>query len=228
VTVSGDAKLEIRTDRGAALEGKVEAEGGSALPAGLRLTVYEVEYAAPVAAGASTSGPSFNVGADGRVAIASLLGPKIFRVSGLPDGWALRGIWLDDSEVTDVAVDLKSTAAPRQLRVVVTTRGAAISGTVTVGGRPLPEARVLIFPDDEARWNGPSSRFVKSALAASDGRFALRGLLPAKYRVAAFDYIEDNAWNDPDLLRTFKGRSETIEIAEGDNRTLTLTSRGEP
>jgi hypothetical protein len=136
---------------------------------------------------------------------------------------------LDGAEVTDAATDLRSTASPRALRIALTNRTAALGGSVTDDRqRPLAAARVVIYSDDESRWGGLSSRFVKTALAALDGRFAIRGLLPGKYRVAAFDYLEDNAWNDPDVLRSLRERSETIEIAEGDNRTLTLTSRGEP
>ena len=54
------------------------------------------------------------------------------------------------------------------------------------------------------------------------------GLLPGTYRVAALEYIEDESWNDPEVLRTLRGAAASVTLAEGARQELTLPLRARP
>ena len=222
--------LTLRTARGATLTGAIEvdADGAPLSLAGLQVLAHEAEFELPNPAGPA-SGPAAataaTVTADGRFTMPSLFGPRLLRTSRLPQGWALKAVWLDEQEITDSVYDFRAGDAPRTLRLVVTNRTGSVAGAVTgERGRPVGDARVVVFADDERKW-GPWSRFVRSVAVSAEGRFTLEGLLPGDYRVCAVESLEDDAWTDPSVLRGLLPMAVLLAVAEQTSQTLTLTLR---
>ena len=129
--------------------------------------------------------------------------------------------------MTDRAADLSATEKTRRLKMIVTNRTGRLAGSITHRDRePLaPDARVVVFAADEGRWAAPS-RFVAVAVPESNGRFSLEGLLPASYLVAVADDLDDDFWQDPEVLRRLTGRATLVTLAAGDSMTVALTTGG--
>jgi protocatechuate 3,4-dioxygenase beta subunit len=231
LTVSGGAdvtNLTLTTARGATIEGRIDIEGGAAGPpvSAVRVvaTPAEFELPNPNPTGAP-SVPRAPVAANGAFMFSSLFGPRIFRITGLPDGWALTNVWLGDRDIIDAATDFRVTAGAVPLRIVITGAAGRLSGTVrTARNRAAARVRVVVFPEDTHQWT-TQSRFIATALTAPDGTFAFGSLLPGNYLVCALEYLDENAWTDPDVLRQLRAIASPLSIAKHDKQTVTLTLR---
>jgi hypothetical protein len=150
-------------------------------------------------------------------------GPFLFRVLGLPDGWALGAVRLDDKDITDVPWDVPT--GGRQiggLKIVLTRKIGRISGSVVdEANRPTTNAAIVVFADDETLWM-PGSRFVRTMRPDRDGRFAMTGLPPGTYRAIAREYVEEGQWEDPAFLEAARDAAVKFILDEGSLHTLTL------
>ena len=226
ITIAGQdvTGVTATTAKGAVLDGLVECEGDCALPPGLRLAALETEFELP-GGGLPAPGAETPIGAGGRFTVNGLFGRRVLRLAGLPAAWALKSVSLDGADISDAAVDFRAGSAPRPLRVVITSKTASVSGTVTnARGRPGVNSTVVVFPDDERQW-GATSRSVRIASAGADGRFDVQGLLPGKYLAAAVDSLEEGAWNDPDELRRLRGSATSVSLAASESQTVSLRVR---
>ena len=82
-------------------------------------------------------------------------------------------------------------------------------------GRSAPNAAVVVFGADPARWY-PESRFVQYA-AATNGAFTVQGLPPGDYLAAAVARtrdLDDGAWQDRTILAELARRAVRITLAE--------------
>jgi len=163
------------------------------------------------------------VGADGTFVIPNVPGSRLFRLSGLPEGWVVSSVRLGDSDITDVPTDVKPTEPPVELVVVVTNNTGAINGVVTdARKRPVPNGRVVVFPEDERQWTA-RSRFVKAALSGIDGAYSIGSLVPGKYLGCALDWLDEGAWLDPDALRRLRAFASPVTVKGADRQTIALT-----
>ena len=238
ITASGDdlGEMVLRVERSADIAGTIEPDEPDVWehPPTVRVLTHAVAYDLPSPDGLldglmarANDAATTTAGPDGRFSLASVFGPTVFRLAGLPPGWALSAVWLDDQEVTDRAADLSATEKTRRLKMIVTNRTGRLAGTIARQDRePLaPDARVVVFAADESRWAAPS-RFVAVAVPESNGRFSLEGLLPASYLVAVADDLDDDFWQDPEVLRRLTGRATLVTLAAGDSMTVALTTGG--
>ena len=77
--------------------------------------------------------------------------------------------------------------------------------------QPAAGATVVLVPDGERR-SRPD--LFRSASADDSGRFALRGIPPGDYRLLAWEDVEPGAWLEPDFLRDYERRGETLSVGE--------------
>ncbi len=216
LTVAGQdlTDLVVSTTRGAPVRGHVTVAAGS-LPPGRTLEVRAVptEFELPSLPGEPPLTTPATVAADGAFSFDHLFGPTLFRVTGLPPGWALERVSVDEAVVTDTPVDLRG-ATPRQVQIIVTSRTTTLSGSVRDdAGQPAGRARVVVFADDATMW-GWRSRWIGSAEADANGRYALEGLLPGAYRVVAVPFLEDHSWRDPLILNRLHPVAAPITLRE--------------
>lgn len=223
LTVAGEdiANLAVVTTKGSSAVGRLAFEGGSK-PANLqsiRITANPDFAEGPMMVGASggTAKP------DGTFELKGLAGHRIIRVANLPQGWALKSVRLNGTDITDSGVDFKAGEQISNLEIVLTSRTTEITGGVTTAsGEPTKDYTVVVFSDDPDQWTIPMSRWVAGARPDQDGRFKISNMPPGSYYAVALDYIESGAWGDPDLLDRLKTRARRFTLSEGQTETLDL------
>lgn len=154
-------------------------------------------------------------------------GPFLFRLIGLPDGWYVRAVRLEDQDITDTPWDVPT--GGRQiggLTIVVTQRMARVAGTVADGrGKPTAAAAVVVFPEEPELWL-PYSRLIRVARPTPDGRFSIDGLPAGNYRAIARDTVEEGQWEDRAFLESVRDEAVRFVLVEGGMEHLSLKVSG--
>ena len=222
VTVSGEdlTGVTMVTSFGATLTGIVTSAQGSQakLPAtGLQVTAQQTTL------GRGMGARPARVGADGTFTLTSLFGPRLIRVNGLPQEWALDAVIVAGADVTDRPVDFQPTTKIEDVQIVLTDRVTQVAGTVSDGdGKPARDFTIVVFPEDEAKWAAPS-RHVRSARPDQEGRIKIRGLPPSdSYLAVAVDYLEEGGANDPGFLNGVRNRATRFRLGPGESATVSL------
>ena len=218
VVVNGEdiIGLTVVTGSGANIQGTIVAENGGRLPASrIRVTASSAQ------GNPATWTPRAEVNENGTFALEGMLGVYTLRFESLPAGWLVKSITANGLDVSDAAIEL----APNDrvsVRVELTDRITQVSGTV----RPTRDVRggtVVVFADEPSKWSS-SSRFVKTARVADDGRFTISGLPPhQRYLAVAVDYVEPGEAQSPEFLQRAKtAASASFGLAAGAQQALDL------
>jgi hypothetical protein len=155
--------------------------------------------------------------------LANLGGPFLFRTIGLPEGWMLGAVKLNDKDITDVPWDVPTGGQQiAGLKIVVTQKVGRVSGSVLDDtGKPTSGATIVVFADEENLWM-PSSRFVRTTRPDRDGRFSIAGLPAGTYRAMAREFVEDGQWDDRAFLEAARDAAAKFILGEGTSETITL------
>ena len=221
VTGSNVTDLVIRRGTGSTIRGRVTIESGSPIP----LTQIDLS---PIPTDADLSPLTGNppatakVNADGTFEIAGVSGPRRMTLMRAPPGWTLKGVRVNGIDVTDMPVPFGTRdQSVADMEVVLTGRGAEVSGSVTDSrGRLLTDCTVLVFATDPERWF-LESRFLKLSAPGADGVFRVRGLPDGQYFVAAVDRLQPGEWQDPQFLESLISGAAHVTLGEGQRLTVT-------
>jgi hypothetical protein len=105
------------------------------------------------------------------------------------------------------------------LEVVISANVATIEGIVVNShAEPVERAAVEVATSAEHRMQ---TEFPLGALSDATGHFHLRGLPPGKYVLLAFEDPEDDL-NDPEVMKKYEGKGESVTVEEGAKKTMTL------
>jgi len=153
-----------------------------------------------------------------------LHGPRRLELEQAPSGWILKAVHVNGVDVTDMPVPFGTEKESLDdVEIVVTSRGAQLSGTVVDGrGTQIPSYALLMFPVDRTLWY-PESRFFKRVAPDAEGRFQVV-MPPAGYLVAAVNPFDeqDDSWQDPDALDTLARLAMRIEAVEAARLAVTI------
>jgi Carboxypeptidase regulatory-like domain len=154
-----------------------------------------------------------------------------FVLTGLSDGQ----YWIDVSSKCDVCyiksatangidllekgIDVASGAAPSPIALVYSSNTGSVYGAVSnKDDLPAAGAYVIVVPE-VASPRRPES--TPSATTDQYGHFEIHGLPPGKYKAFAFDKQEVDA-EDPDFLKSFQDKAESVELSSSGRQTLRL------
>jgi protocatechuate 3,4-dioxygenase beta subunit len=228
VSVVGDDidGLVVTTSRGYSMSGRLIVEGSAANPAARRrvmVATYEVSAGAAVSGVLGATGSQ--VQEDLTFQIRGLIGTRVIRVVGLPEGWALRSVRLDGADVTDAGIEFRQ-GDVSDVEVIVTATPTRIDGTlVNEKGQPAGDRTVIVFSADTTRWSGFMNRYVTSSRAAADGTFRIAALPPGAYFAAVVEPVGDSEWMAPENLDRLRAAATKFILVEGEKKTLRLVLR---
>ena len=164
--------------------------------------------------------PPMRVAADGTFAMSDVTGTGVLRLHAAPPGVFLESVLLDGRDVTNVGMELAAYEG-RQLDVRLTVRSATIAGTAAAAGGSQNGFVAVAFPDDRQLWTPQTTR-IAAARADRQGRFAIQGLPPGRYLVAAVEQIADGEERDPELLDRLRRAATPVAIEHGQTANVAL------
>lgn len=167
---------------------------------------------------------------DGRFRLEGAFGRQYVRASvvgaGDRPGWQMEMVRLGGRDITDELIEF--TGAPVELEVVMTSRIAAVEGTVSWDKRGAAPPVVVVFAADEARWEMPT-RWVRATPVSDAGTFEIRGLPPGDDYLAVA--IENTAVADmlaPAALAGLRDVATRLRIERGGRHELALQAVPKP
>jgi protocatechuate 3,4-dioxygenase beta subunit len=219
-----DLALTVRP--GPTVSGRLVFEGASSAPvdpAGLNLSLVGT---APIPGVASTFRAA--VQPEGSFRVPSLApGSYVVRAEAAAsaDGarWFLKSAIVDGRDLADYPW-----AAPADgtelsgLVVIVSDRMAEIAGRlVDATGQPVTRYSIVVVTTDRALWL-PTARRIRAAQPATDGTFAMSGLPPGEYAIAAVEDLEEGDLSSEAFLSELLTSAVTLRVAEGESRRQDL------
>jgi protocatechuate 3,4-dioxygenase beta subunit len=106
------------------------------------------------------------------------------------------------------------------LEVTISSRGARVQGAVVdKDGLPAAGVSVVAVPDEARRTN---FRLFKEQTTDQYGKFDLHGLAPGSYKLFAWAGVERGEWEDENFLKPFEATGESVELQDGDLKTVNL------
>ena len=158
--------------------------------------------------------PSGKVGSDGSIRLTGVTpGLWSLSVEPLPPGLWIKTESFGNSDGVAEEVNV-SESGRGQLRVVLASNGAQVSGTVGKEGQPSRATVVLAPAVPELR----NFRHLYRVTNTSEhGLFVLRNVPPGTYKLFAYQEIEPFEWLDPELQRTVDGAAELITVGPGES-----------
>jgi Carboxypeptidase regulatory-like domain len=165
--------------------------------------------------------PAGKVQADGTFvtyASADIYNIDIF---GLPEDSYVESVRILDQDAADRVVDLTRFGGTwMRMDVTLNPNGGHIDGAVENGKHePVAGATVLLIPDISHR---KQLYLFRSVTTDRSGHFIIRGIVPGDYKLLAWEDVETGAWEDPEFLRDFEDRSQTVTIHSNGQESLNL------
>jgi hypothetical protein len=217
--------LMLVGSNGGVVRGRVTAEEGP-LPktSGIFITIGETyrNQPPPLLLGAFREGRSGPVVKDdGSFAIPNVFGRARFQLT-LPDGWMVKSITHQGRELSDEVLELKSGEEISGVEILITSRVTEAAGNVVnATGTALGDATVLVFPADPSRWY-ENARAIRATRPDQQGRWQIKALPSGDYLAVAMEYMEVDAWQDPEFLESLRRHGTKFTLADGGSQTVSL------
>src|SRR5262245_11379775 len=219
VSVTGEdvTTLTVGTAPGATASGRVVFEDGAAVNAPLFVRSITTVPGAP-----TFSNSSVGMNPDRTFELSGLAGRQTFRTGALPEGWFLKSVTHEGVDITDSGYDFRPGQHVSGLEIHLTRRATNLSGTVQdTRGDVVGDYTIVAFSTNSDRW-GYQTRFIRGARPDQSGKFTIRGLPPDEYFVVALEYVETGQEFDPEQLAAWKTLATTVELREGETKTVPL------
>jgi uncharacterized surface anchored protein len=209
----------VTVNPGIELHGEVRAdEPGTLDLARLRVMLRPAEQ---------FSGPYFGSMSNGAVSdngtfVLSQTSPDRYMVSlaGLPDGYYLKSVRMEEADTLEEGLDLTRGAAGL-IRIVVSAKAGQIEGAVTNEKQePVAGSTVVLIPTAPKRRE--QFQFHQTVTTDQSGRFTLKNLSPGDYKLYAWEDVETGAWMDPEFLQPVESKGKDVTIREGSRESVDL------
>jgi hypothetical protein len=214
--------VTVRTEPGTTIKGRLIVDGDAAplvgrAPFVVAAAVDEV-LPVPLPSARARVNPDFSFelqGARGRVQL---------RLTGMPEGWWTRSVRRGGADLTD-RFDVGDAAAIDGVEVIISTKPTGVRGTVKRPTGADVDAVVLLFAQDERRWEESMSAAGTTIVRpVEDGSFRTPTMRPGAYFAIALGTtdVRSDDLGDPDYLRELAPRATRIDVTEGQIPELAL------
>lgn len=218
---AGSVSGRIVTDDGTPL-----ALGGSTLGSGRNDTRLRVWLRA-VDPDSTFSG-SYNqdngrVRDDGTFDVTEVFGASRISVLPLPTGWAVKSIELEGKDYADVPLEVRNGQKVDGVTITISKNLPTLRGRLIDEKAQPAFGTVILFPQDTAKW-GEGSRLMRTTRPDPTGAFEIRLLPAGDYLLAAADYVQPGAADDPEFLKGLQeNAAQKITVGESSAPAITLT-----
>jgi hypothetical protein len=139
----------------------------------------------------------------------------------VPAGWFVKSIMLNGRDISVEPLDLADADAGG-IVVTFTDKLTTLTGTVTGAAGPDPTAEVVVFPADSMAWKeiGVVARRSRVERVNEAGAFAISGLPPGEYFVAAAPASLPGDRQDPALLSQLMRDAARVTLVDGASATI--------
>jgi hypothetical protein len=207
------------------IRGRIEFDGGTALPSALRGVLVNAEPTNRDPALGATS-----------VYVERGTNPTTFSIDGLLPGIYVVGstsmsvlsVTWHGRDVTDLGVEAIENIDG--LVMTLTSKTTEVTGTVTGQVDNKTRAAVLAFPTDSGLWSsyGWTPRRFRSALVQAEGIYTFRNLPAGDYFLIAVEERLGASWTDPTFLRAAATQASRVRVTWGARIGRDLVLRLEP
>ncbi len=163
--------------------------------------------------------PGFNE--DGTFTLTNVaVGRYQILLTGLPQDTYLVSARSGAREVLDLGYTVSGDQAPIELVIGGPGSVGVVEGAVVnARGELMPSSTVVLVPAGERRSNPAAFR---SATTDQNGNFTIRSVLAGEYKIFAWEEVEPGAYVDPDFLKDFETRGETVRVQKGSQNAVTV------
>ena len=202
------------------IPGHIAWDGPPAVEAAGRLQVF----LGPVE-GRALRGASARVGA-GDLFVFQDLADGTYRpfVAGQSKDCFIKDVRLGAASVFEDGVTVTRGTTPLTLQITLSSRGARVEGSV-VNSDKVPAAGVWVVLVPDANHRGRYDLY-KRQTTDQYGHFLFRGVSPGEYKLFSWEEVENGAWEDPDFLRPFESKGETVEVKESEQKRVDVVAIG--
>jgi protocatechuate 3,4-dioxygenase beta subunit len=217
--------LVVATSKAAKVAGRLIFEGG--IPEGTSKLSIMATPDELTGGGRITFGPPSpaTVRDDMSFELDGLFGPHLLTVMGTVRGWIVKSVTYKGNDVTDRAVEFRSSSDPRLLEVTLTNRGAIVTGQVLgEDGKASSDAPVVLLPADVSQWQPFPG--LPAIPTKSDGTFSIGPVRAGEYIVAAVIGLPMTKLFDPsgraEVAERIAKAGERIILVENERRSIEL------
>ena len=153
--------------------------------------------------------------------VLTSVAPGRFRVNvySLPEGSYVKAIRFGDQNVLEGGLTIPPGGGSTPLEITLGVNAATLAGSVENDGKPVPSVTVTLIPDPPA----PDRRdLYKQSNTDQNGHFTVSSIAPGKYRVYAWNDLEQGNQFDPDFLKNYETKGTKLDIAESAAPQVTL------
>jgi hypothetical protein len=143
-------------------------------------------------------------------------------VRNVPEGFYVKSIRIGDQEVLGTGFTVPEAGLGGRVEIILSDRGAKVAGLVADPQRqPAPGALVVLAPVAEG---APRPDLLRQTTSNEGGAFSLKGIPPGKYRIFAFESLEDpGICMDPEFVKSIVDKGQVLELEENGSAAVQLS-----
>ncbi len=203
------------------VSGRFRFEGGSPRPTQEELQQLTLSLTPQDSSGNEPQQPG-RMNADGQFAMGGYL-PGRYTISLQSPGgsWTLTSVMANGHDLLRTPLVLDSNVS--DVVITFTDRPTELTGTVQGLANPQEPLTVVIFPADYSAANQAGMLSHRSRVVTpSDAQFAVEGLPPGDYLVAAIPASVETTWMDPDVIGLIAPHATAVSLASSCPRAVDL------
>jgi hypothetical protein len=215
----GGANVEdvvVNLGGGKEVTGVLRFEGNTTKPKKMQI------FAMPVSSGGTNFFGGTGDGSvkdDGSFTLKNVLGDDYrVMVNPLEPGMFVKSIKYGNDDVLESGLN-PSRGKGGTLEIVVSSNGAAVSGTVNNDNNPSSGVTVIMVPENVTKFAGQDH---STANTDQYGKFQFQGLRPGKYKLYALEDVDQGDIGDPDFMKKYEDSATSINVTEGAKVTQDL------
>ena len=150
-----------------------------------------------------------------------LFGLRVIDVVNVPTGWYVRSIRYGNEDIIDRPTRFKSSSNPSQLEILLSTKGATVSGrVVNESGEAVEGAHIVLLPADRGR---RIQHELTQARASKGGAFKIGPVRRGDYSLIALPASTSVPRSDDlESLNALAGKAERVSLSENEERAIDL------